>query len=45
MSENVITDNEKEREKLLPVAGMAFAGYVLIMTFGYFVGNFIYQIP
>ncbi len=45
MSEQVIAENSKEREKLLPVALMAFTGYVVIMTFGYFVGNMIYQIP
>lgn len=45
MSDHIIDDNSKKREKLLPVAAMAVGGYIAIMTFGYFIGNFIYQIP
>lgn len=45
MSEHVIADNDNEREKLLPVVLKIFGLYVGIMTFGYFVGNMIYQIP
>lgn len=45
MSDHTIGDNIEEREKLFPIAAMAVGGYIAIMTFGYFIGNFIYQIP
>ena len=45
MSEHVITDNAEEREALVPVVTKIFALYVTIMTFAYFIGNAIYQIP
>jgi hypothetical protein len=45
MSENVIANNDNEREKLLPVVTKILGLYVIIMTIAYFAGNMIYQIP
>ncbi len=35
----------EHREQLLPVAGACLAGYLIILTASYFIGNLIYQIP
>ncbi len=45
MSEHVIEDNAAEREQLVPIVTRIFGLYVTLLVLGYFVGNFIYQIP
>ena len=44
MSTDEVIENP-EREALLPVAGYIVLCYFFIIIGGYYIGNFIYQIP
>lgn len=45
MSQEVISENDQERARLLPVVGGIAAIYVVLINTAYFVGNLIHQIP
>lgn len=45
MSDQIIEDNSEHREQLVPVVAKIIGTYAAILTFAYFVGNMIYQIP
>ncbi|MCY4263779.1 MAG: hypothetical protein OXE78_02855 [Gammaproteobacteria bacterium] len=45
MTDQVMHQHTEVRESLRYIAIMAVGGYIAIMTFGYYVGNAIYQIP
>ncbi len=39
MADKVINSNEAEREKLLPVVGVIFGIYLILIVLGYAVGS------